>query len=414
MSRYIKKHRRQFMGVALPLFFLFLLGAIGLSVFPGWINSSYSTPGQSCSTDGDCDLCADELCVFNDTISIPQSQCANFPSGLPNFNPATTDTLCPTAEDPTCFDICQVVNTSIIGPVGQCFPDDAFCQGISGGDQANACRTAVCTSTFDNSAPSGCEFDFNTAAVSNEPPACVLCSAPQPPGFTACGNGVCEPGLGETFDNCSVDCRVPGFEGPKLPQGDSTLNGACPQLAAKIDFVTFSGPPFNDPNNDFCEDGDVCTQNTCNPSTGNCDVVDPAPCNPLQADFCCPAGCNPPPTGTSCSPNDLSCDPDCLPPVDCPFCGNNIIDAGEACDGTAANNCGAAGCNNATCQCRPSFIGCLQGDGVFGKESSPGSCDGFSCSLNKDAGMPPAMNLWLFGMMAAGLGLGLCLRRRAE
>jgi hypothetical protein len=302
------------------------------------------------------------------------------------------------------------------GGLADCVPDNTLCDSLN----TNQCRGDSCLPnatpfvTIDAN-PTGCDYELIPTSPTNE---CKLCSAPQPPGFTACGNGICEPGLGETFANCSVDCRVPGFVGPKLPTGDPVLDGACPNPApppAKIDFVTFAGPTFNVPDNAFCEDGDVCSKNTCNINTGNCDVVDPAPCDPVQADFCCPVGCHPP-TGTSCSPNDLTCDPDCLPPVECPFCGNNIIDAGEQCDGTAANNCGLAGCNDTTCQCNPPIIhpGCLEGDGVFGKESSPGSCDGFSCSLHKDTGMPPAANLLLLVVVLGGLGVGIYLRKRED
>jgi hypothetical protein len=426
MSRYIKKHRRQFLGVAFPLFFLFVLGSIGLSVFPGWINKSYGTPGQPCTSgDTTCDVCDGESCVFNDTVLPATFQCANIifigTTETTNFDPNITAPACPLVssfqqQQPGCWTNCAEtltvsVATTIEVPV--CSPSDLFCQGISGGDQTNACRTASCTtnSTFDSTNPSGCDYNFDSTAVSNNPPACILCSAPQPAGFTACGDGICEAGLGENCTSCPDDCLIPGFTDLCPLTSGPIIQSAC-QLPVPIKFVTFSsGPPFNDPLSLECEDGDLCTDNACSGGT-TCTVTDKN-CSLDVADFCCPAGCQPPATGQTCG-NNTSCDVDCLPPVECPFCGNNIIDAGEACDGTAANNCGAAGCNNATCQCRPSFIGCLQGDGVFGKESSPGSCDGFSCSLNKDAGMPPAMNLWFLGLMAAGLSLGVCLRRRAE
>jgi hypothetical protein len=412
MSRYIKKHRRQFMGVALPLFFLFVLGSIGLSVFPGWINSTYGLPGDPCSGPFDtvCDTCNGESCVLNDTLSIPTSQCANIiTSGFSvttNFDPSITAPACPLVssfqqQQPGCWTNCAEtltvsVATTIEVPV--CSPNNNFCEGISGGDQANACRTASCTtdSTFDTLHPSGCIYDFDSSAVSNAPPACILCSSPQPAGFTACGDGICEAGLGENCTSCPIDCLVPGFD-DVCPVTDAViLDDACSNVPA----IVFSGPPFNVSNSHTCEDGEVCTRSSCNggPTCSN----PPAPCDDITADFCCPSGCNAPVSG-SCS-GVSNCDIDCLPPVECPFCGNNIIDAGEQCDGTAANNCGVAGCDNATCQCNPPVPGLLEGDGV-----------GITtCSLHPQQTLHQYQGAEAFIGLALALAGFVMLRRRAN
>ena len=153
----------------------------------------------------------------------------------------------------------------------ECVPDDGICQDMSGGTEENACRSAVCTLTteFDITNPSGCDYELDTAADEN----CTLCESPEPVPFTHCGNGVCET-VNETFDNCSIDCRVPGFDGPLLDEGDPVLDAGCDFPEPQI---TFPGPPFNNP--DFqgfggCEDGDVCTDNTCSDSiTEICEVA---------------------------------------------------------------------------------------------------------------------------------------------
>jgi len=295
-------------------------------------------------------------------------------------NPDNGD--CQQNQRPGCYH-CELVNN-----VPNCVPNDAFCDDISGGNASNECRSATCLPNifFTNSNPSGCDYDYSNTDLGG-----TSCQNCQPDVASEnCGNGICEA-PGETFANCSIDCRAPGFVGPKLdpnvPADALTLNSACAQPAG-ISLITFPGPDYNQFGSQFCEDGDICTQNTC--GNGFCQVTDPATCNPV-ADFCCPSGCTPPAAGTACPVGAVgtTCDPDCLPPQSCeptPLPSPTPI---------------------------PPTVLCLEGSGdIVGGESVLPSCD--TCSLHKDAKeLPTARYVWL-SLFGLGLSGSIWLRKRAS
>lgn len=311
MSRYIKKHRRQIAGFAAPIFLVFLLVAVGLSVAPGWITKSYGLPGDSCSVNdpnNQCDACNGEFCS--------NSVCVNLPEGNFNTTPGFNDPQCPTfntffagfslptPEPPGCWNLCTQTfdsNAGVNFPV--CMPNDQVCEDMSGGNAMNDCRIGVCSdeSTFDPANPSGCDYALD--GIGTLP--CINCEPPVPVGFDNCGNGVCEIDNGETFDSCSLDCRVPGWVGPILNPGDPELDATCPEPPS----IVFPVPP-QPPALDFCEDGDVCTENICNSNQGVCVVTDKT-CDNIAEDLCCPAGCN--------SADDLDCiEPEICEPTPTP------------------------------------------------------------------------------------------------
>jgi len=238
-----------------------------------------------------------------------------------------------------------------------CSPNDDFCNGISGGTESNECRTGVClpVSTPDPANPSGCDYTL-TPDVSTECRNCI------PDGLATlenCGNGICEPDEGEACDTCAIDCLIPGFEEVCPLTTGIVIRQAC---QAPIPQVTFDGPPYNVVGSLECEDGDLCTDNSCNETDPTvCDAT-PKSCVP-DADFCCPAGCAAP-TGDSCREVTGApipgCDPDCYVP--------------EQCVPTPSPT-------------PPVFAGCLQGSGGWGEKGGPG-CDGFACSLNTAASVP--------------------------
>ncbi len=365
MSRYIKKHRRKFAGVAVPLFLLFVVVAIGLNVYPGWVKPTFGVIGAPCENFGNtqtdpllsaCDRCAGEICSLGSAGSV----C----------------TLGGTLTCPSCQCINEVVMLGTSGgtfvPDTQCgAPSNAYCQDRSGGTTLNDCRIGVCTTntTVNLGFPSGCDYDYDVSNID-----CINCAPPSPASVN-CGNGVCEEGIGESFSTCPVDCRAPGFTGSSvLSPTDPILNAACPNISS-ISFIEFSG---NLPNGNSCEDGDICTENTCNPN-GGCDVIDPADCSGNTADFCCPSGCNPAPSGTgTCNTSlDPDCDIDCLPPEDCIPSPSPIPTF------------------------PPGLLPLIEGSGIF-------------CSLNEDAA-PLASNLdgWVL-LAVSALGAGYLVSRRKK
>lgn len=315
MGQYVRKHRRALAWSVFPTFIVILLGILSLSVFPGWIRPAFSTIGDSCvglAVDSSdplltaCDQCRGEFCNASTVGATGTCDLGFFALSFPQCQCSTT------------FSSINFGQTQVFFPIVTFGgPSDSFCQNISGGAVENSCRDATCTTntTFDTSNPTGCDFEFD--------PNNAQCSDCLFTGADSCGNGICEQDLGESFDDCPVDCRVPGFPfATPLPEGDPILNTACEPRGPRT--ITFGG---NIENSGTCEDGDICTTNTCQGGvpaagiiTGFCDI-EPAGCSGNTSDLCCPTGCNPAPdgTGTCNSELDPGCDVDCLPD-----CGGGI------------------------------------------------------------------------------------------
>jgi len=263
--------------------------------------------------------------------------------------------------------------------INNCVPDDSFCNGISGGNEDNQCRVGEClVVTFQDPAnPSGCDYSLDTGGS-------VDCRNCIPDGLATlenCGNGICEPDEGEACDTCAVDCLLPGFPADTCPLTSGQVIADACQLG-----ITFDGPPYNDPFSGACEDGDLCTDNTCAAAAAVCTVT-PKACSITVPDFCCPAGCNPPPAGADCGPNDSTCDVDCYIP--------------EQCIPTPSPTP------------PPVFAGCLEGGGGWGEKNGPG-CGGAACALNPAASAVPGLSLALSLAGLFGFGVYRNLRRRRD
>lgn len=390
---------------------------------------AWALPGDACSLDPNdptfdplvCNICNGERCELNPATN--QTQCANFPfplePDLPSFNPASQDPACPSGNQPGCWNLCD---EQVVAPSGidfaVCRPNADFCQDISGGMQENACRSAVCSEsgTLDVNNPSGCEYELIPATQNDE---CRFCSSPLPADFSNCGNGICERAQ-ETFANCPLDCRVPGFEGDLLVPNAQDLNLACGNQIPALTF--FEGPVFNIPNSGHCEDGDVCTQDVCQqPGVAVCTVT-PSACSGDVADFCCPAACEGPPTALTCAQaqqqGDVppgACDIDCYLPQSCipPVCGDNVINqTSEQCDGSAKGAC-QNGCTNA-CKCvvlpSPEPVQCLQGSSFLSGKGKEG-CGGWTCSLQRHAADFPLRGTSVLGGALVTVWGGLTFAR---
>lgn len=343
----------------IPLKLLFFVGIMGVSLALSQpVGAVVGAPCESESGSPDnplltaCDECLGEFC--DDEIG----ECVQ-------GNPF----ICPDfGENPGCWTTCENVVLEFEGAFfvePRCTPNDAFCDGISGGSDSNQCRVGVCTDVpdFDPLNPSGCDYTL-TPDVSTECRNCI------PEGLATlenCGNGICEPDEGEGCETCSIDCRTPGYDGDCLvvPEDQSQLNGICIDPAG----IVFPGPPYPSSGQfpgQICEDGNLCTDNVCGeantPQVGQCVVTDKV-CEP-DADFCCPAGCAAP-TGDSCldaaGAPIPGCDPDCYVPEECVPTPSPTPP--------------------------PVFAGCLQGSGGWGEKGGPG-CDGFACSLNTAPSVP--------------------------
>lgn len=287
-------------------------------------------------------------------------------------NPNNGD--CQQAGFPGCY-ICGGVTAPT------CVPDDTFCENISGGVVANDCRIAICIpganpQTPDFSNLSGCDYVIDPSPTPI--PQCFLCNDDTAPFDNHCPNGACEPGLGEDVSTCQEDCLAPGITPTPLP------SQATQDLACEIVGITFPGPPYNLQNSGFCEDGNVCTTDTCL-INGTCGHTDKG-CSLDVSDLCCPVGCNPRPAGQLCA-NDTDCDVDCKE-IECPI-------------------------PTPTPTPPPVFAGCLEGGGGWGEKSGPG-CGGAACSLNTAATAVPGFGLGLSVMAVFAFGAYRSLRRRGK
>ena len=301
MSKIVKKHDPKTAAGAFSIFFLCLLWALVVSIYPAWLRPVYGDVGAVCDVDNPaeaCNLCDSETCeIFN-----PDSGEHRCRSADGSFETPSPVPFCPRTGELSCFRRCEVFQNN-----PNCLPDDTYCGEISGGNETNECRTAICNSDANaNNNPTGCEY----VSAPDAAPECVLCEIPAPTGAPlACGNGACEPDLGENAANCSIDCRVPGFSSP-VPVDSSILDAACPDNM----LASFDGPPWNVPDSGTCEDGDVCTNDVCN-GVGECEIT-PKGCSLNVSDLCCAPSCAPPPPSGICEV-DTNCDIDCYIPMEC-------------------------------------------------------------------------------------------------
>lgn len=273
---------------------------------------------------------------------------------------------------PDCY-VCQ----AIIGGPNVCVPDDTFCEGMAGGDSnPNVCRIAFCdpNATSRGSNPTGCEYFIDPSPTPI--PQCFQCNDDTAPFDNHCPNGACEPGLGENPTSCPEDCLVPGMSLPLPSQAE--MDNACVPPS-----ITFNGPPFNVGNTGFCEDGNVCTTDTCVGGT-TCDHTDNG-CSLDTSDLCCPSTCSAPPAGGTCG-NDTGCDVDCKE-IACPLPTPSPTP--------------------------PPFAGCLEGGGGWGEKNGPG-CGGAACALNPAASAVPGLSLAFSLAGLFGFGAYRNLRRRRD
>ncbi len=391
MAKILRKNRFSIAGLVLPLLGLLILGGLSMGVFPGWIKPALGTPGTVCSSSacdsvdplaGNCDACNQEFCAFNSAPGHDQFECAVGSPNAPNFDPAATPTpACPNfAEAPGCWTSCTNVH-SPNNPISNCnnpvcAPNDSFCSDISGGTAANECRSGVCTTdgNFDPTNPSGCDYALTPTASTTE---CRNCQAEGLATLQNCGNGICEPGEGESCTTCATDCLIRGVEDTCPLTTGTKIGQSCSAQTVPLPGITFDGPPYNQAFSGTCEDGDLCTDNSCGVGAVPICNSTPKACQP-DADFCCPSGCAAPAAGATCfdaaGAPIPGCDPDCYVPQDCVPTPTPIP-----------------------------FIGCLEGSGGFGHTKSGPGCNGFACSLHPES-TDTSSHLALLGLGVLGLG----------
>jgi cysteine-rich repeat protein len=162
--------------------------------------------------------------------------------------------------------------------------------------------------------------------------------------FSACGNGILEPGEdcddgnASSGDCCSATC---GFEssgsscdadGSLCTDGD-TCNGAG---------VCNAGPPLD------CDDANVCTNDSCNPASGCVNTNNTNPCDdgdPCTVGDVCGSGICTAQAPLICDDGDVCTDDSCNPATGCEYTNNtDPCDDGDAC--TVADTCAGGSCQS--------------------------------------------------------------------
>ncbi len=155
-------------------------------------------------------------------------------------------------------------------------------------------------------------------------------------------SGVALAALTGSADCLQTDpCLPTHFDGmrcvPSLAPDGTACAGACLVNARCV-----AGACVGDPSS--CDDGEACTLDSCNPSTGcvhtACEKVD----TPCRVGSCGPGGCqlDPVPDGTACGIADC---------VDAPICLQGECTLAPVSEGSACDSpCGAGQCHDQRCQ----------------------------------------------------------------
>gem|GEM_PF-5225515 len=290
----------------------------------------------------DGDICTTDACVAGGCVGTPidcsnldgectvgvcnaQGQCVADPANeggacTDDGNPCTDDVCaagsCVHNSDDTntCTDGVNCTNDACVG--GTCMGTPIDCSSLNG-----ECVVGVC-----NENNGTCE-----AQAANEGGACT--SDGNPCTDDVCVAGACAHNNDDTNvcndgDACTSDaCVAGGCAGTPITCND---NNACTDDSCNPS----SGCVFTDISG-TCDDGNACTTDSCNPATGCVNTVS-VTCN--DNDRC---------TNDSCSPSTGQC---VFTPNSLCFCGNDVRDPGEECDGTDDNACPGECTGN--CKCR--------------------------------------------------------------
>ena len=224
------------------------------------------------------------------------------PESCTDGDACTVDVL---TDGGTCQAVCSF--PAIIAPVDGdgCCPagttsnEDSDCAPLCGNgvvDTGEVCDTAIPTGA--GGCPTSCDdITACTADVLVDAGTCLATCVFGPVTVPAPGDGCCPDGANNNSDpDCEPTCGNGVLEAGELCDTAILAGpGACPES---------------------CTDGIDCTADVLTDG-GTCQAVCsfPAITAPAEGDGCCPAGAN------------NNTDSDCAP-----FCGNSVVEAGEACD----------------------------------------------------------------------------------
>ncbi len=271
---------------------------------------------------------------------LPPAKCT--PGSCDDGDPCTVDSCDPDvgcATSPGTGAPCTDQDPCTFGDVcldGTCTGQAATC------DDGNACTVDTCVKG------TGCAFTPATGGACDDLDPCTtgdLCTT------GACGGVpvVCDDQNPCTTDACTAVTGCVAFPASGASCDDAnacTANDTC-----SLGLCAGNAPPL-------CDDGEACTQDACDPKTGDCAhaALTGGPCS--DGSVCtlgdsCLAGKCVPGSAQSCDDADPCTDDSCAPLTGCAHAPGTgaACDDGDVC--TQADSCGQGVCvgGTSTCQC---------------------------------------------------------------
>jgi cysteine-rich repeat protein len=298
--------------------------------------------------------CTDDSCSPDTGCVYTNNQDDCFDNDVCTTGDTCTDGSCTPTDWLNCDDSNPCTDDSCDSKIG-CIhtPNSDSCDDANACTDGDKCNSGQCVGgpppACDDSNPctsDSCSPDSGCVYVHNEVPCddgevCTI--------NDKCSNGLCVGGetLACNDDNiCTDDACIPG-QGCQFVTNlvDCDDDDACTTVdVCAAGQCVGSTPPV-------CDDGNVCTDDSCAPDTGCVNAHNVLACEDGDActtdDVCEDGSCTGGPA-LDCNDNDDCTDNSCSPDSGCEYvdlecCGNGILDPGEACDD--GNQVGNDGCS---------------------------------------------------------------------
>ncbi|MFO1464509.1 MAG: thrombospondin type 3 repeat-containing protein [bacterium] len=337
-----------------------------------------AAPSGALACPADCDpICGNGICEYNDasdsdgtpgianesSLSCPQDcpnpVCGNGvyePGSNPNSKVEECDEVAVGASTATCDFDCHLINPTA---------GNGYCEFNEGNNFSNYNKADCCGANKPgNTGCSGPEGVYGPTSSAYFCPEDCGERGQAPDGSRLCSNGADDDGDGKA-DCLDPDCH----SDPACTTVENCSNGADDDLDGKVDCmdpdcIGLIGPGGNaccDPINPItCEDGDLCTADSCNSADHQCKRI---PANDSDGD----GVCDPKDTCVAIpnpgSGQTANADGDNLPDA-CDPCPNDPTNNCETncTDGIDNNGANGADCNDPSCQITPACPGVVQFD----------------------------------------------------
>ncbi len=386
-------------------------------------NDNNPCTGDSCSKSKGCShspltvACDDgSACTVKDVCSGGSCK-PGAPLNCNDGNPCTDD---------SCDKVAGCKNTNNSKPCDDgsaCTSGDVCGNGLCAGKAVGCDDNNPCTQDGCDPAGAGCSHDNLSSACSDD----NACTSGDVCSFGSCIPGPslnCDDGNPCTVDSCSPKsgCAHSNVAGSCNDGDPCTTNDAC-----VIGAGTCKGTPFDVTSNNFCDDSNLCTNDSCHTILGcqhtsntvSCDDGDPCTVGDACKSSVCAAG----PTTKDCDDKDLCTLDSCLSGKGCSNLPGSVkcddgspctVDTCDAKTGACAH-AAKADCCSSSAQCddgKPCTVdACVagvcqhQGDGCCAKDAdctdgdgcTTNTCNGGSCASAPAVGCPQQASItWDF------------------